>query len=190
MPRKNSWVLPPAGHEVGYAPIGQAITHARGSVRLPGAASIHDVGKVAIPDAILQKPAALDEAEWRVMRTHTVIGERILGAAPALSQAAKIVRSSHERFDGGGYPDGLVGDEIPLGASIIAVCDAYDAMRSDRPYRKASSMEGAVSELRRNAGTQFHPDVVDAFVAAVAKEQSIALGRDMKVACEHEAITA
>jgi PAS domain S-box-containing protein/diguanylate cyclase (GGDEF)-like protein len=154
------------------------------------AAALHDVGKVAIPDAILQKPAALDEAEWRIMRTHTVIGERILGAAPALSQAAKIVRSSHERFDGGGYPDGLVGDEIPLGASIIAVCDAYDAMRSDRPYRKASSMEGAVSELRRNAGTQFHPDVVDAFVAAVAKEQSIALGRDMKVACEHEAITA
>ena len=118
------------------------------------AAALHDVGKVAIPDAILDKPGPLDEAEWEFMRTHTLIGERILAEAPALAEAAKIVRSSHERYDGDGYPDGLAGDEIPLAARIIAVCDSFDAMTSDRPYRTAMSTEGALSELhnvRRHA---------------------------------------
>ena len=131
------------------------------------AAALHDVGKVAIPDAILDKPGPLDETEWEFMRTHTLIGERILAEAPALAEAAKIVRASHERHDGNGYPDGLAGDEIPLAARIIAVCDSFDAMTSDRPYRTAMSREGALSELHNCSGTQFDPKVIAAFVKAI-----------------------
>jgi diguanylate cyclase (GGDEF)-like protein len=131
------------------------------------AAALHDVGKVAIPDAILDKPGPLDDAEWEFMRTHTLIGERILAEAPSLAEAAKIVRSSHERHDGNGYPDGLAGDEIPLAARIIAVCDSFDAMTSNRPYRTAMSTEGALSELHNCSGTQFDPAVVNAFVRAI-----------------------
>jgi diguanylate cyclase (GGDEF)-like protein/PAS domain S-box-containing protein len=131
------------------------------------AAALHDVGKVAIPDAILNKPGPLDDTEWEFMRTHTLIGERILAEAPALAEAAKIVRSSHERYDGKGYPDGLAGDAIPLAARIIAVCDSFDAMTSDRPYRTAMSAEGALSELHNCAGTQFDPKVIAAFVKAL-----------------------
>jgi two-component system, cell cycle response regulator len=127
------------------------------------AADLHDVGKVAIPDAILNKPAALDESEWGLMRRHTLIGERIVAAAPALSDVAALVRSSHERWDGAGYPDRLAGEAIPLGARIVAVCDAFDAMVSGRPYRGAVSTERALAELRRCAGTQFDPAVVEAF---------------------------
>ena len=119
------------------------------------AASLHDIGKAAIPDAILDKPGPLNAEEWVFMRTHTVIGERILHAAPALTAAARLVRSSHERWEGSGYPDGLAGESIPLGARIIAVCDAYDAMVSNRPYRSRMSAEVALEELRRCAGTQF-----------------------------------
>jgi len=126
------------------------------------AAEMHDIGKLAIPDEILDKPGPLDEAEREFMRQHPVIGERILGAAPALGPVAKLVRSSHERWDGGGYPDGLAGEAIPLGARIVAVCDAYEAMISERCYQRARSREDAVEELRRNAGTQFDPRVVDA----------------------------
>ena len=99
------------------------------------AAELHDVGKIAIPDAILDKPGPLDAGEWSFMRRHTLIGERILLAAPALRPVARLVRSSHERWDGGGYPDGLAGEEIPLGARVVAVCDAFDAMTTERPYR-------------------------------------------------------
>jgi PAS domain S-box-containing protein/diguanylate cyclase (GGDEF)-like protein len=137
------------------------------------AASLHDVGKAAIPDAILSKPGPLTAEEWSFIRKHPVIGERILGAAPALTQAAKLVRSSHERMDGQGYPDGLAGDDIPLGSRIIAVCDAYDAMTSDRPYRAAMSREVALSELRRCAGTQFDPLVVDAFGAVIGEPRDV-----------------
>ena len=96
------------------------------------AAELHDVGKMAIPDAILDKPGPLDDAEWEFIRRHTIIGERIVAAAPALRPVAALVRSSHERWDGAGYPDGLAGEEIPLGARIVAVCDAFDAMVADR----------------------------------------------------------
>ena len=136
------------------------------------AASLHDVGKAAIPDTILNKPGKLDESEWAFIRQHTLIGERILGVAPALSRAAKIVRSTHERMDGAGYPDGLAGEEIQLGSRIVAVCDAYDAMVSRRPYRKPMSSEVALAELRRCTGTQFDPAVVDGVLRSRAGAQA------------------
>ena len=124
------------------------------------AALLHDVGKIAIPDAILSKPGPLDEHEWAFVRRHTIIGERILAGAPALTEAAALVRSSHEHYDGSGYPDGLAGEEIPIGARVVTVCDAFDAMTSNRPYRAARSPTEALAELRRCAGTQFDPTVV------------------------------
>jgi two-component system cell cycle response regulator len=131
------------------------------------AAELHDVGKVAVPDAILNKPGPLTEVEWSCMRQHTIVGDRILSAAPALEPVAKLVRASHERYDGRGYPDRLAGDDIPLGARIVAVCDAFHAMTTDRPYRRAMPVSAAILELRRCAGMQFDPDVVRAFCDAV-----------------------
>jgi two-component system cell cycle response regulator len=142
---------------------GQALDH----LRL--AAELHDVGKVAIPDAIIDKPGPLDDEEWAFMRRHTLIGERIVAAAPALCAVAKLVRASHERWDGGGYPDRIGGADIPLGARIVAVCDAYDAIVADRPYRPARSSAEALAELYRCAGSQFDPAVVDAFAATLAE---------------------
>ena len=131
------------------------------------AAELHDVGKVGIPDAILDKPAGLDATEWELMHQHTILGERILNAAPALRPVARIVRSTHERWDGAGYPDGLRGAEIPLAARIVAVCDAYDAMTTERAYSPAVGHEGACQELRDMAGSQFDPQVVEVFIAEV-----------------------
>jgi len=136
------------------------------------AAELHDVGKVAVPDAILHKPAALDPAEWAFIRRHTLIGEKIVAAAPDLVRVARLVRSSHENYDGTGYPDALKGREIPLGSRIIAVCDAYDAMTTDRPYRQAMDEPSALGELRRCAGSQFDPDVVERFCAVLASARS------------------
>ena len=129
------------------------------------AAELHDIGKMAIPDAILDKPGPLDRSEWEFMRQHTVVGERMLHVAPALANVAQLVRWSHERVDGGGYPDGLRAGEIPLGARIVAVCDAFHAMTSRRPYKRAMGTDEAIAELMRCAGTQFDPDVVAAFRA-------------------------
>jgi diguanylate cyclase (GGDEF)-like protein len=153
-----------AGLELGLS--GERLEHLR------QAAELHDVGKVAIPDSILNKPGPLDDDEWAFLRRHTLIGERILAAAPSLVPAARLVRASHERIDGGGYPDGLAGDEIPLGARVIAVCDAFDAMTSDRPYRPRMPVEEALDELGRCAGTQFDPAVVRAFAAVVSRRRS------------------
>jgi diguanylate cyclase (GGDEF)-like protein len=133
------------------------------------AAELHDVGKVGIPDVILDKPAGLDATEWELMYQHTILGERILNAAPALRPVARIVRSTHERWDGRGYPDGLRGDEIPQAARVVAVCDAYDAMTTERAYSAAVGHEAACQELRDVAGSQFDPRVVAAFVAEVAE---------------------
>jgi two-component system, cell cycle response regulator len=130
---------------------------------LRSAGALHGIGKLAIPDAILSKPGPLTEDEWQFVRRHTVIGERILRAAPALAPVAPLVRSSHEHFDGSGYPDALAGEQIPLAGRIVAVCDAFDAMTSMRPYRTAMSTEGALEELRACAGSQFDPMVVAAF---------------------------
>ncbi|HEX8068170.1 MAG TPA: diguanylate cyclase [Thermoleophilaceae bacterium] len=127
------------------------------------AAELHDIGKMAVPDAVLEKPSSLDEREREMIRQHTVVGERILAVAPALRSIGRLVRYSHERWDGSGYPDRLVGEEIPLGARIIAVCDAFDAMTTDRPYQPAISLDEALAELRRCAGSQFDPQVVELF---------------------------
>jgi diguanylate cyclase (GGDEF)-like protein/putative nucleotidyltransferase with HDIG domain len=135
--------------------------------RVRAAALLHDIGKVAIPDAVLNKQGELDESEWEVMREHPVIGERILRAIPGLGGVARMVRHEHERFDGGGYPDGLRGDEIPIGARIILACDAYHAMTSDRPYRKAMSHGEAIRELAKGAGSQFDPEVTEVLIGCL-----------------------
>ena len=141
------------------------------------AAELHDVGKVGVPDAILAKPGALDADEWAFMRRHTIIGERIVAGAPALAQVGRLVRSSHERWDGAGYPDELRGEAIPVGSRIIAVCDAFDAMISERPYKTRRNTSGAIAELRRCAGTQFDPAVVEAFCVVMADELAAAARR-------------
>jgi diguanylate cyclase (GGDEF)-like protein/putative nucleotidyltransferase with HDIG domain len=130
-------------------------------------ALLHDIGKMAIPDTILNKRGPLDDVEQRFMEQHTVIGERIVSAAPALAPVGKLVRATHERHDGSGYPDGLAGNDIPLIARIVAVCDTYNAITTDRPYRTTRNRTDAIAELRRCAGTQFTHDVVEAFVGAL-----------------------
>jgi HD-GYP domain-containing protein (c-di-GMP phosphodiesterase class II) len=129
--------------------------------RIKAAALLHDIGKVAIPDDILHKPAKLNDEEWKLMREHPAIGERILRAVTGMGGVARIVRHEHESFDGSGYPDGLAGNDIPIGSRIILACDAYHAMTSDRPYRDAMAHKDAVDELLDNAGKQFDPEVVE-----------------------------
>jgi putative nucleotidyltransferase with HDIG domain len=146
------------------------------------AAELHDIGKVGIPDAILDKPGPLDDEEWDFIRQHPVVGERILSAAPALRPVAKIVRAHHERWDGGGYPDQLMGTEVPLAARIVAVCDAYHAITTERCYRPARTVEAARAELRNEAGRQFDPLVVDAFLDELCEPQA----RPRPSAASHE----
>jgi ribonuclease P protein subunit RPR2 len=125
---------------------------------------LHDIGKIAIPDRILWKRDPLTTAERRLLETHTILGERMIGDAALLKgEGARVVRSHHERWDGGGYPDGLRGSEIPLGARIFSVADALDAMTSDRPYRRAGRWSDAVAEIGAQSGKQFDPQVVTAF---------------------------
>jgi two-component system, cell cycle response regulator len=139
--------------------------------RIATAAELHDIGKIAIPRALLHKPGKLDDSEWEFLRRHTLIGERIVAGAPALVGVSRLIRSSHERWDGHGYPDALAREDIPLGSQIVFVCDAFSAMTTDRPYAPARPEEDAIAELRRNAGSQFSPAVVEAFLRAVAQEQ-------------------
>jgi two-component system cell cycle response regulator len=134
--------------------------------RLAIAAELHDIGKIAIPQSILRKKGPLDDEEWDFVKRHTLIGERIAQSAPALVGVSGLIRSSHERWDGEGYPDQLAGDAIPLGAQIVFVCDAYAAMTSKRCYKSAMSQVEANAELERNSGSQFAPAVVEAFLAA------------------------
>jgi HD-GYP domain-containing protein (c-di-GMP phosphodiesterase class II) len=150
--------------------------------QLQQAAELHDVGKLAIPEEILEKPGPLTDREWEFVRRHTLIGERIVAASPDFNQIGEIIRSSHERYDGKGYPDALADREIPLAARIIAVCDAFDAMTSVRPYRPSKTRDQAIAELRRCAGTQFDPHVVSALVHVLAEidhgriERSVPVG--------------
>jgi HD-GYP domain-containing protein (c-di-GMP phosphodiesterase class II) len=123
-------------------------------------ALLHDVGKIAVPDAILQKGGPLTEEEWSVMRQHPCLGWEILHGIAFLTDALPIVLHHHERFDGRGYPDGLEGDNVPLGARIFAVADAFDAMTADRHYRQALTLDQAMGELHANSGTQFDPEVI------------------------------
>ena len=131
---------------------------------------LHDVGKVAIPNEILFKPGPLTPAEWEIMREHPVIGERILRRTPELESIAPMVRHEHERWDGCGYPDGLSGSGIPLGSRIVLACDAYDAMITPRPYRNPMGKGEAAQELRRHAGSQFDPDVVETLLDVLAEQ--------------------
>ncbi len=128
------------------------------------AALLHDIGKMGISDAILNKPMPLDDAEWEAMKEHTVIGERISSSVKDLAHLTRVIRAEHERWDGKGYPDGLSGEEIPFASRIILACDAYHAMTSDRPYRKAMGEQAARAKLRKNAGTQFCPNTVRALL--------------------------
>lgn len=138
--------------------------------RIRLAAQLHDIGKTAIPESLLSKSGPLDNAEKEFMQRHTLIGERIINAAPSLAHTASLVRSSHERVDGEGYPDHLTGAKIPLGSRIIAVCDAYDAMIAPRPYRNPMTAAAAIAELKSCTGRQFDGDVVDAFCAVCENE--------------------
>jgi two-component system, cell cycle response regulator len=155
-------------HMSAVADLAVAVAHEMGLpqddvVDVRRAAELHDIGKIAVPAAILGKPGRLTGDEWTFVKRHTLIGERIVRAAPTLGQAARLIRSSHERWDGSGYPDQLRGNETPAGARIIVVCDSYNAMTTDRSYHAAMTRADAISELRRCAGTQFDPQVVEAF---------------------------
>jgi two-component system cell cycle response regulator len=139
------------------------------------AAELHDIGKVAMPYTLLHKAGPLDEQEWKLMRRHPIIGASILSAAPALARVADIVGATHERYDGGGYPRGHAGEDIPLASRIVFVCDSFDGMISERPFGEAKSEAQALAELGRCAGTQFDPRVVEAFLAEYAARREAQL---------------
>jgi putative nucleotidyltransferase with HDIG domain len=137
------------------------------------AALLHDVGKITVPNEIIHKPGPLDDEEWEIMRRHTTEGERMLQRiGGALAEVGRIVRSSHEHYDGRGYPDGLVGEKIPIESRIVTCCDAFSAMTTNRSYRQAMSIAEAVAELRRCAGTQFDPRVVEVLTAVIEADQA------------------
>jgi HD-GYP domain-containing protein (c-di-GMP phosphodiesterase class II) len=139
-------------------------------------ALFHDIGKIAIPHSILLKPGPLDEREWALIRKHPELGERILAPIARLAPVRPIVRGCHERFDGRGYPDGLVADAIPIESRIIFVCDAFHAMTTNRPYRRGMSVEDATGVLRENAGTQFDPAIVTLFTALLREQPELLNG--------------
>jgi len=131
---------------------------------------LHDIGKIGIPDSILRKPTKLDEREWEIIRNHTILGAQLVSPIKKLAEVAPIIEYSHERYNGSGYPHGLKGDEIPLGARIIGVVDSYSAMRDERSYKKPISHEDAIEELKRNAGILFDPHVVNIFMHILDKD--------------------
>lgn len=185
---KNSYTC---GHSGRVAELSLRITR---QLKLPLAeqdrihvgAHLHDIGKIGIPDAILDKPGRLNSQEMEMIKTHPVIGDQIIGKTRLFQSVADIVRHHHERYDGKGYPDGLRGDEIPLGARVVAVADAFDAMTSPRPYRPAMDATAALNELVRCRNSQFDPMLVDVFVRLVADGthwESICKISDIKSCC-------
>jgi putative nucleotidyltransferase with HDIG domain len=144
-------------------------------------ALMHDIGKIGIPDAILKKQGPLTESEWAIMKQHPLIGYQMLRGVAFLNKAAPIIRHHHERFNGTGYPTGLAGEDIPLGARIFAVADTYDAITSDRPYRKGRSHDEAIAEIAAGCGTQFDPVVVDALLSLPAEELARIRGRNLEL---------
>ncbi len=142
---------------------------------------LHDVGKVGVPEAILNKPGPLDREEWLIMRTHPEIGVQMVSGIEPLGPAVEVIRSHHERWDGRGYPTGLGGEEIPLSARIFSVCDAFDAMTSDRPYRHALPFEHALEEIMAGAGSQFDPAMAQAF-ASIANLEALHASLHARVA--------
>ncbi len=172
------------GHSENVAIISELIGKALGlSAKelsdLRAAALMHDVGKVGIPDFILVKPCKLTEDEWKLMKTHSAKGAEIVGCIEGLANLVPVIRHHHEWYDGTGYPDGLKGEAIPLGARIISIADAYDTMTSERPYSEAIPQESALDELRQCAGTQFDPHLVDTFVFGV-KIQALLKKRNLE----------
>ena len=135
---------------------------------------LHDIGKIGIPDSILTKPGRLTPEEFSTVQQHTKIGAHIVENVPGLERVAEAILHHHERYDGLGYPDGLAGDAIPITSALISVADVFDALTSDRPYRNSDTTESALCELARNKGTQFHPDVIDAFLAVMRDDDAIA----------------
>src|SRR3970282_882198 len=174
--RRGAHMAAGGAREVGLA-------EQQGAAREHGAAST-DIGKIGAADSILRKAAPLDEAEWKDMRRHSELGYEILKGIDFLRDAAEIVWAHHERYDGEGHPRGLAGEEIPLGARVFGVVDAYDAMTSRRPYRQAMSRDQACTEIERNSGTQFDPAVVEVFLVMVRRspegmyEESDSYGSD------------
>lgn len=142
------------------------------------AALLHDVGKVAIPDEVLSHPEALDDDGWRLVREHPAIGERLLETMAGMGAVARMVRHHHESFDGTGYPDGLAGEQIPIGSRIVLACDAYHAMTTERPYRAALSHDAAIDQLLDGAGSQFDPDVVQALLGYLYGQPAGGAGRN------------
>ncbi len=140
------------------------------------AARFHDVGKMAVPESVLRKPGPLDEQEWEVMACHAKWGAELLQRMPGCDSIARIVRHHHERYDGGGYPDGLKGEDIPMASRIISACDAYGAMVSDRPYRRALDQSRVLEELEAGAGLQFDPEAVSAVISVTRGTADLARG--------------
>jgi putative nucleotidyltransferase with HDIG domain len=134
---------------------------------------LHDVGKIGVPDEILRKPGRLTDEEFEIMKRHPRLGEMIVGGIPGMSSILDAVRSHHERWDGMGYPDRLKGEEIPFMGRLLAVADAFSAMTTDRPYRKGLNLDKALAEIRANIGTQFDPEMADAFLRAVEKRKPV-----------------
>jgi diguanylate cyclase (GGDEF)-like protein len=146
--------------------------------RVRAAARLHDIGKVGIPDDILRKGGDLSEQEWQTMRGHPMIGERIVRSMPGLGPVARIIRHEHERWDGSGYPEGLSGEQIPIGARIVFACDAYHAMTSNRPYREAMSHGDAIRELAEGAGSQFDPQVTEVLIGYLWGSRQVRMDAD------------
>jgi putative nucleotidyltransferase with HDIG domain len=153
-------------------------------------ALMHDIGKIGVPDAILHKPAPLDEEEWAKMRLHPMHGQNILRSIPFLDGAARIVAQHHEKWDGSGYPNGLKGEAIDIGARIFSVIDAFDAIVSNRVYRNSQSYEAALAEIEKHSGSQFDPVVVEAFRSVPAEDWEILRKRSISRKSETQSLQA